>query len=1075
MTMVNAVAHALPQALSVPFARYFDPTAASFSYSGMLHLNATCRCGKLGKMGINIGLDIGAISLKLAALGKPADRGILEELCAAHPEFRMTELDGGPLVLSDYRRISGSPIQSTYDLLQEFYEAVPEARVEGMRVTGSGSRTIAKVLGLFFENEFKAIARMVGAFYPGVRTVFEIGGESSKYIRMEGGSIVDYDRSGECAAGTGSFLDQQALRMQYSVEEVGQVVSTASCAARIAGRCSVFAKSDMIHAQQKGYSPAEILRGLCDAVARNFKSSIVKGRPVAAPVALIGAVSQNAGVTAALREAFSLAADDLLVPEEFAWCGAIGTAMLEAAEPRKRSILEIHRLRQHDAEEAVQDTRPLSTANVVQLRDRVGVYVPPPGGEPLPAYLGLDIGSVSTNVVAIDEFGAVIHDVYLRTAGRPIEAVQQGLAEVERLWGSRLQVCGVGTTGSGRELIAEFVGADVVNDEITAHKTGAIHVSRTLGGEPVDTIFEIGGQDSKFISIENGVVVDFAMNEACAAGTGSFLEEQAEKLGISIKGEFAKLALGAGNPTRLGERCTVFMERDVTGWLHKGETVPNLVAGLAYSIALNYLNRVVRGRKIGNAIYFQGGTAYNDAVTAAFASLLGKKITVPPYNGVMGAIGMALIARQWHQATGAASRFRGYDLHKLKLATRDFVCQACSNLCDMKEFTIEGQKSYWGDKCSDKFRKPSATGRKPVIEDLFAYREQLLEALPHVSGGNLRVGLPRAMSMLERLPFWKRYFAELGIETMLSPVTDPRISAAGIEMAVAQPCYPVQVAHGHVQALVDAGADYILVPNMADAESGGGELGGGGCPSHYCPWNQTLPWVLRSAPALEPHQHRFLIPTLHFQLGPEQVKKALAETMRRVGVTRRENDRAVAAAFAEQREFQEKLQAAGRQALATLDASGEPGLVLAGRGYNLYDRGVNCDIPRKLRHRYGANVIPLDFLVTGLEPLADIHVNMFWVSGRKILEAARIAAGRPNLHLVYITNFKCGPDSYIKHFAREAAGAPLLVLQFDGHGNDAGYMTRCEAYLDSKGILRCYQSSTETPVLPPKALAARIH
>jgi predicted CoA-substrate-specific enzyme activase len=1016
-------------------------------------------------MGINIGLDIGAISLKLAALGAPADRPLLQSLCAAHPEFRMTSLGDRPLVLSDYRRIAGSPIQSTYDLLREFYDTVPDVAVEGMRVTGSGSRIIAKVLGLFFENEFKAMARMIGTFYPDVRTVFEIGGESSKYIRLENSSILDYDRSGECAAGTGSFLDQQALRMQYSVEDVGNVVCTASCAARIAGRCSVFAKSDMIHAQQKGYSPAEILRGLCDAVARNYKSSIVKGRPVQAPVALVGAVSQNAGVTGALREAFSLAEGDLIVPPEFAWCGAIGTAMLEAEEPHKRSILEIHRLNQHDSLDSVQDTRPLSTENVVQLREKVGLYSAP--ATLIPAYLGLDIGSVSTNVVVIDESGTVIRDVYLRTAGRPIEAVQQGLGQVEKLWGDRLQILGVGTTGSGRELIAEFVGADVVNDEITAHKTGAIHISSTLGGEPVDTIFEIGGQDSKFISIENGVVVDFAMNEACAAGTGSFLEEQAEKLGISIKGEFAKLALSSASPTRLGERCTVFMERDVTGWLHKAETVPNLVAGLAYSIALNYLNRVVRGRKIGNVIYFQGGTAYNDAVTAAFASLLGKKITVPPYNGVMGAVGMALIARQWQQATGAASRFRGYDLHKLQLATRDFVCKACSNLCDMKEFTIEGQKSFWGDKCSDKFRKPSATGRKPVIDDLFAYREKLLEALPAATDGAFKVGLPRAMSMLERLPFWKRYFAELGIETVLSPVTDPRISAAGIDMAVAQPCYPVQVAHGHVQALVEAGVDYILIPNMADAESGGES-----CASHYCPWNQTLPWVLRSAPVLEPHAHRFLIPTLHFQLGPEQVKKALAETMRRLGIKRGASDAAVEAAYRTQREFQDALLAAGRSALEILEQTGEPGLVLAGRGYNIYDRGVNCDIPRKLRHRYGANVIPLDFLVTGREPAADTHDNMFWVSGRKILEAARITASKPNLHMVYITNFKCGPDSYIKHFAREAAGTPLLILQFDGHGNDAGYMTRCEAYLDSKGILRCYtpSPSPQAPSQPPASI-----
>src|ERR1035437_9690154 len=379
-------------------------------------------------MGINIGLDIGAISLKLAALGKPADRATLEAVCAAHPEFRLSALDDRPLLLSDYRRISGSPIQSTYDLLRELYEIIPEDRGEGIRVTGSGSRTIAKVLGLFFENEFKAIARMIATWYPRVRTVFELGRERSKYIRMENGGIQDYDRSGECAAGTGMFLDQQALRMRYSVEEVGELVCGAGCAARIAGRCSVFAKSDMIHAQQKGYSPAEILRGLCDAVARNFKSSVVKGRPVEARVALIGAVSQNAGVVRALREAFALTAEQLFVPEEYAWCGAIGP-----------SILEADRLRQHDVEESFQDTKPLSTENVVQLRDRVPVYMPPPNDQPIPAYLGLDIGSVSTNVVAIDEFGTVVHDVYLRTAGRPIEAVQQGLAGGGGIGGGRLK------------------------------------------------------------------------------------------------------------------------------------------------------------------------------------------------------------------------------------------------------------------------------------------------------------------------------------------------------------------------------------------------------------------------------------------------------------------------------------------------------------------------------------------------------------------------------------------------------------------------------------------------------------
>jgi predicted nucleotide-binding protein (sugar kinase/HSP70/actin superfamily) len=261
------------------------------------------------------------------------------------------------------------------------------------------------------------------------------------------------------------------------------------------------------------------------------------------------------------------------------------------------------------------------------------------------------------------------------------------------------------------------------------------------------------------------------------------------------------------------------------------------------------------------------------------------------------------------------------------------------------------------------------------------------------------------------------------------------------------------------------GVDYVLVPNVLDAETDQGAR----CTAHFCPWNQTLPYVLQSAPRLEAHRHMFLVPQLHFQLGREHVKNGLYQAMRKLGVSRRANDKAVDAAYAAQREFQSRLLEAGRKALEVLDQTGEPGVLLAGRGYNIYDRAINCDIPRKLRHRYGANVIPIDFLVTGREPVGDLHPNMYWASGQKILSAARIASTRPNLHVIYLSNFKCGPDSYIKHFAREAAGAPLLVLQFDGHGNDAGYMTRCEAYLDSKGILRCYKSGMEAQ-LPASAI-----
>jgi predicted CoA-substrate-specific enzyme activase len=1020
-------------------------------------------------MSINIGLDIGAVSLKLAAIGDKNDTAMLEALprkCDGFSYSRFpadSPLADRPLLLSRYRRIQGSPMQSTFDVLQELYEHVPEQSVEGIRVTGSGSQLIAKILGIYFENEFRAVAKGMRLFYPEVRTVFEMGGETSKYIRLEPSArskylgIVDYSSSGDCAAGTGSFIDQQATRLLYQIEEVGCAAGAASCAARIAGRCSVFAKSDMIHAQQKGYSTDQILRGLCEAVARNFKSAIVKGREVVPQVAFIGGVAMNQGVRNALREAFKLEEDQFIIPEMYAWVGAVGAAMFEAEEQRKRSFKRIHQLQQHaQMKQQFAFSDPLSMANVVLLRHQVQDPPLPEPGHTVEAYLGIDIGSVSTNLVVIDTEGSLLYEIYLRTQGRPIEVVTAGLKEIEEKVGDRLRIRGVGTTGSGRELIGELIGADTVSDEITAHKTGATHVCQRLDMESVDTILEIGGQDSKFIRLDKGIVVDFTMNEACAAGTGSFLEEQAEKLGVSIKDEFASLALASQRPARLGERCTVFMERDVTSLMLKGAGVGDLCAGLAYSVALNYLNRVVRGRKVGNVIFFQGGTAYNDAVAAAFSQILEKPIIVPPHNGVIGAIGMALIARERMQTSDQPSKFRGYDLDKVDFTTREFVCRACSNYCDMKEFKIEGERSYWGDKCSDKFRKRAKTDRVPVIEDLVDKRDALLAQAHKPGPGKLGViGIPRAMFYYDRFPFWCTYLQELGYEVKLSSPTDQKICATGEELAIAQPCFPVKVAHGHVQELLAADVDFVLVPNTVNAEVPAAleELH---TESHLCPWNQTLPYVLHAVPQLEEQHHRILNPTIHFRYGQKHVERELATFFgERLKVSSRANARATNAAFAAQAAFGAAMQEVGTQALEQLEQSGEPALVLVGRPYNLYDRSVNCDIPRKLRSLYGVNVVPMDYLPVDLEDISDVNANMYWNSGRRILAAARITRRNPNLHVVFISNFKCGPDSYIKSFIDDATGKPSLVLQFDGHANDAGFITRCEAYLDSKGFLRC--------------------
>ncbi|MBE3134933.1 MAG: hypothetical protein IMZ55_15815, partial [Acidobacteria bacterium] len=655
----------------------------------------------------------------------------------------------------------------------------------------------------------------------------------------------------------------------------------------------------------------------------------------------------------------------------------------------------------------------------------------------------------------------VLKEIYLRTDARPIDAVSRGLREIERDLGQKIRIHGVGTTGSGRELIGELVGADTVNDEITAHKTGAAFIDRTILGLGVDTIFEIGGQDAKFISLEEGIVVDFAMNEACAAGTGSFLEERATELGIRIEGEFAQIALSSEQPIKLGERCTVFMERDVNSYLQRGAELERLVAGLAYSVATNYINRVVRGRKIGEVIFFQGGTAYNDAVAAAFSSILGKRIIVPPFNGVMGAVGAALLARDKMMGRRDQSAFRGFDLDRADYQMLEFTCKGCTNFCQMQRFTVEGEHTFWGDKCSERYRKAVKVEREPVIENLVEFRRQLLLADydPDAGSGPV-VGIPYCMSTYDWAPFWFRVFRDLGIRTLLSEPTTNQIVKLGLESVVSEPCFPVQVAHGHVRWLIEKNVDLIFVPNNVSTPGSAPDR-----PSFFCPWNQTLPFVMRTAPFISDVAGRILAPTAWFNLGTKVVAGELRRSLKAAGIRRTAGqvEQAVDRGFESLAAFCGALIDAGSRALAEIARHDEHGIVLLGRPYNIYDKGISLDIATKMRTYYGANVIGLDFLdVQGID-FSQYHENMFWSYGVKILEAAAFVRDKPKLHIVYITNFKCGPDSYIKHYITEVSGRPFLTLQFDGHNNDAGMLTRCEAYLDSKGVLRRW-GSTEQPV-----------
>ncbi len=1010
-----------------------------------------------------IGVDIGSISLKMALYFKgrfssdSISKLIDSQLFFKSGEVLASTFGKGSLLLSRYIRHQGEPFSKIVHLFKPIFQTVGEDQIVGAWTTGSGGKVGKQIKGFYYVNEFRAVAEAVGRLFPEINTIFEMGGERSKYILLsktrEGQiQILDYQMNGECAAGTGAFFDQQVERLKVRIEDVGQIVEGLEKCPSIAGRCSVFAKSDMIHAQQRGYQPAEVLKGLCEAVVRNFMGSVTNGKRIEPKVALIGGLAFNLGVVSALQNQFKFFNGELFIPEHHAWMGAIGGILLGLKqEEESRSSERFSSQLVYKDKEDYPTTHPLTLEKVQLLRDQVRPYHLSKN-RIIDGYLGIDVGSVSTNLALIDSKGELIHGIYRMTEGRPVDVVRDAISEMSSIVEGKVRIQRVGTTGSGREMIGALVGADAIKDEITAHKTGAFQISEKYFGVQVDTIFEIGGQDSKFVSLKDGVVVDFSLNEACAAGTGSFLEEQAKQIGISIRKEFAELALQSRHPLKLGERCTVFMQKEVVPYLQQGIPKEDIVAGLALSVVQNYLNRVVKKRKIGDVIFFQGGTAYNDSVAAAFATILNKTIIVPPYNGIIGAIGAALLAKERMEGKKKTS-FRGWDMGEVSWKLREFICQGCSNHCTIQEFEVEGEKSYWGDKCSDRYRKRTATKERASIPDCISLYLDLLLNPKKVKQNTVtkkrgRVGIPRSLQFYDRFPFWKTYFESLGFDIVLSGLTRKDIVHAGLEVTVTEPCFPIQVALGHLVDLLSQDLDFIFLPNVVNEEDFSG-----GPASFICPWSQTIPLVALHTPAIEHIREILFYPNIQFREGCKFVEKQLQKEVLKWGIGAKENRDAVRSGYKAQERFKSETRKIGRDILSQVMIEEKPCVILLGRPYNLYDSGLNLNIPKKLRDLYGANVLPMGFLPLDGIDVRSVHDHMFWNYGRQIIQAAMFTKAHQNMHIIYLSNFKCGPDSYIRHYIEEASGKPFLFLQLDSHANDAGMMTRVEAFLESKRML----------------------
>ncbi len=1041
-----------------------------------------------------IGYDIGAISVNRAVINSDCD--IVDVM--------------------PYTRHLGEPSKLIASDLKKLYDGGKFGQTAGIAFTGLGGKTLASVLDTSFINEIEAITTSVKKLYPDVMSVIEIGGQDSKFIDLAAG---DYAMNELCAAGTGSFLDQQATRFGLTIEQFSDLALKSVKPSTIAGRCSVFAKSDMIHLQQEAAKDEDIALGLCYAMARSFKSGIVKGKKFEPPIIFCGGVSFNRAMIRAFNDILK---QDIIVPKYNESLGAIGAALSlleketltakaakncsnlagrdgaaiqKSSHIQKINLLKAYQLLEkynlsHEYKKEIFKPLRIEKSTLPQTNGAEGkasgyVFKNAAKGQKTDAYIGIDVGSISTNVVAIDSEKKLIYKVYLRTAGRPIEAVRQGIEIIGNSIGDKINVRAAGTTGSGRYLIGDLVGADTIINEITAQATAAADIDPS-----VDTIFEIGGQDSKYISLEKGVVVDFEMNKICAAGTGSFLEEQSERFDIKIQ-DFGEKALTAKAPLNLGERCTVFMETNVYSHYQKGASVEDILGGLAYSIAINYINRVVARKKIGKRIFFQGAVAFNRSVVAAFENYLGKAIIVPENHEVTGAIGTAIRAMQ--QAP-KVSKFRGFEhIKNIQYSQSSFECKGCPNVCDIKKVTVDEENTfYYGGRC-EKYEKKKSGGDK--LLDLFGQRDGLLlnsykrlgknsaektrkakdlvdtsvplppadaELVPEYGGAQkdnrIKIGIPYTMLTYEFYPFWDAFFSELGLEVILSDKTNKKIINDGLSYVVAETCFPMKVVLGHVKNLLDRGADYIFIPSVRDMPCTDDRIEGSRTGSYPCPFVQGISTFVKASMDIDPQI--ILDPLINFSFREYLKNQQLQKLGRKFGKSRPQVAKAVKAAYRAQQYFYDSIKLKGREFFKNLGKD-ETAAVIISRPYNSCDANISMDIPGKLRDA-GIQAIPLDYL-----PIDDVDIfsqwpNMYWEFGDRILSAVQIIKRDKRLYPVYITNFGCGPDSFIMQYFEREIDRPYLKIEIDEHTAGAGVITRCEAFLDSLGNIKKLEGEHKT-------------
>ncbi len=1013
----------------------------------------------------------------------------------------------GSLILKDYQFHNGN----VYSALEATVAKFPVQTLNAIGVVAEKGREFFKS-GIEV-NEQVAIIEGVKLYVPKPGAIITIGGETFGLILFDpDGKYKKYISNSACAAGTGAFLDQQAARLGLSgSEQLSELAqSFEGVPPKIATRCAVFAKTDLIHMQQKGYDLPTIAAGLSLGIAQNICNTLFHGIELLEPVVVVGGVSKNKKVVQYLQEEIR---HPLTVLPDGEYAGAIGAALTagrQSSAQGQRTSFAIGSLLTRTDHVKTYHYPPLSEGSstipdftawqsYVQHDVEVDIYEPLEKNAVIECYLGIDIGSTSTKATLVSRGRNVVAGLYTRTGGQPITALQRitrTMEEMEKRFEVQFTLCGTGTTGSGRKFIQKVSRAEYAVDEITAHARAAYHLR-----PDIDTIIEIGGQDAKFTVMHDGNVTFSVMNYVCAAGTGSFIEEQARRLGVSL-GEYAALAENHPAPL-ISDRCTVFMQRDLSHMLSLGYSREELLAAALHSVRDNYLSKVAHVNKIGTCVAFQGATAKNHALVRAFEQKLQKPIFVAKYCHLTGALGVCLKMAD-AEMTGT-SHFRK-DLHNEQIVSGDYVCGFCNNNCKIKTIEIEGESLGWGYLCGRDEKDPGfqqkATsgfdllrnhrkvfdvsrdaGRRKLPADVnlfhefrqggiqsvvrhpgrslagirnriqlngFALRKEIFSfgVLPRdtktVRSPSLTIGLAATLTMLEYIPLWELFFRRLGFATIVSSTEQSHI-AAGKEIQGADYCAPMTDFHGHIREL-SSKADYIFYPQLLENTTEKEERS-------YCYYCHYAVPIIQNIPGLD-CRHKMIAPVVNLDKNIDETIRTLFLHMPDKVKSQTSFVKFEAAfymAWDWYRQRKADLQDIFRdQAGATNDI----GVVFIGRPYLVLHHALNKGLPDKLADMgiqcFYMDMVPCDD--AQLHAAKDFLRLNHWHYGNRIIKTAETVARTARLFPIYVTAFKCSPDSFIIGYFKdimEYYQKPYLILQLDEHEAGEGYDTRLEAAVET--------------------------